>query len=138
MAVKAGGLEPDLVDRLLRLSREQLDERDAALFEPFVRQYFQWVPPDDLTDREEADLLAACLAHFRLALERSAEEAKVRVYNPDPERDGFSSPHTLIDIVSADMPFIVDSVTMELARQGHSLYLQIHPVMWARRDRSEE
>jgi len=134
MAVKAGGLESDLVDRLLRLSREQLDERDAALFEPFVRQYFQWVPPDDLTDREEADLLAACLAHFRLALERSAEEAKVRVYNPDPERDGFSSPHTLIDIVSADMPFIVDSVTMELARQGHSLYLQIHPVMWARRD----
>src|SRR5579859_7160445 len=136
MAVKAGGLESELIDRLCRLSRERLPEDEAALFEPFIRQYYQWVPAEDLAEREESELFASSLSHFRLVAERSDQEAKVRVYNPDPERDGFASAHTIIDIVSADMPFIVDSVTMELARQGHSLDLQLHPVVWVRRDES--
>jgi glutamate dehydrogenase len=119
---------------LCALGRERLSERQAGLFERFLRQYYRWVPPEDLAEREQTALFASCLAHFRLLSERADEEVKVRVYNPEPARDGYASPHTVIDLVSADMPFIVDSVTMELARQGHTLELQIHPVIWVRRD----
>jgi glutamate dehydrogenase len=62
----------------------------------------------------------------------------VRVYNPDRERDGWHSPHTVIEIVSDDMPFIVDSVTMELSRQGYGIELIIHPVIRVRRDHRGE
>lgn len=58
----------------------------------------------------------------------------MRVYNPDPEVDGWSSPHTVIDVVSDDMPFVVDSVTMALARGGYNIDLVIHPVIRVRRD----
>ena len=134
MAVKAGALESELIDRVCRLVRDQVPEDEAALAERFVRQYYEWVPTIDLAARAEADLAAAALAHLGLARRRREGEAQVRVYNPEPDQDGLSSPHTFIDIVSPDMPFIVDSVTMELLRLGYSLDLQIHPVIWVRRD----
>jgi glutamate dehydrogenase len=40
----------------------------------------------------------------------------------------------VIEIISDDMPFIVDSVTMELGRQGYGIDLVIHPVVRVRRD----
>jgi glutamate dehydrogenase len=40
----------------------------------------------------------------------------------------------VVEIVSDDMPFIVDSVTMELAREGYTIDLVIHPVIRVRRD----
>src|SRR5947209_1365381 len=134
MAVKAGGLESERIDRVCQLIREHLSEPEAALAEPFARQYYRWVPPDDLEGRGEEDLYATCLAHFRLALERPQGAAKLHVYRPSDERGALGSAHTFVDIVSTDMPFIVDSVTMALAREGYSLALQIHPVMGIRRD----
>ena len=44
----------------------------------------------------------------------------------------------MIEIVSDDMPFIVDSVTMELSRQGSGIELIIHPVMRVMRDPAGE
>ena len=138
MAVKAGSLESELIDRVCELIRSRLPEEKAERVEQFARQYYRWVPPEDLAGREVDDLYGATLAHFELASQRADGEVKVHVFNPDPERDGFAAPHTFVDIVSPDMPFIVDSVTMELARQGHSLDLQIHPVIWMRRDAEGE
>src|SRR5437763_5161428 len=134
MAVKTGDLESELIVGICDRVREALPEREAAMAESFVRQYYHWVPPSDLAGRSEADLYGAALAQWRLSQTRLPHEAKVRVYNPERDRDGFESPHTVIEIVSDDMPFIVDSVTMELARQGCTLDVVIHPVIRVRRD----
>ena len=66
-------------------------------------------------------------------VQRVGPSDQLKVYNPDRERDGWSSPHTVLEIVSDDMPFIVDSVTMELAREGYTIDLVIHPVVRVRR-----
>jgi len=57
----------------------------------------------------------------------------VRVFNPAARADGFESAHTLVLTVTDDMPFLVDSVTMELNREGYAINLVIHPVMGIRR-----
>jgi glutamate dehydrogenase len=134
MAVRAGGREIELIEGLCERIREELPDDEASPAEAFVRQYYHWVPEEDLRDRTEADLYGAAMAHWKLGLERSPGEAKVRVYNPERERDGWSSAHTALEIVSDDMPFIVDSVTMELAREGFTIDLVIHPVVRVRRD----
>ena len=56
------------------------------------------------------------------------------VYSPDFEEHGFGSPHTVVDIVTDDMPFVVDSVTTEVIRHGLGLHLTVHPVVPVRRD----
>jgi glutamate dehydrogenase len=134
MAVKTEALESELIDAVCARVRESLPEGQSAQCEAFVRQYYHWVAPEDLTERTPDDLYGAATSHWQLSRERAPGEAKVRVYNPDPDRDGWSSPHTVVDVVSEDMPFLVDSVTMELSRQGYGIDLVIHPVIHLRRD----
>ena len=134
MAVKGADLESELIDTVCERVRERLPAGQVAPCESFVRQYYQWVPAEDLADRNPLDLYGAAVAHYNLAQQRAPGESKVRVYNPDFEQHGWQSPHTLIEIVTDDMPFIVDSVTMQLGRLGYGIDLVIHPVMQVRRD----
>src|SRR5947209_6707888 len=134
MAVKAGDLEHDLIESLGQTVGRQLAEEPPASYREFVRQYYHWVPAKDLADRDQADLCGAVVAHWRSARHRGRGEAKVNVYNPDRERDGWRSPYTVVEVISDDMPFIVDSVTMELSRQGYNIELIVHPVMRVVRD----
>ncbi|HUA72007.1 MAG TPA: NAD-glutamate dehydrogenase [Solirubrobacteraceae bacterium] len=134
MAVKGADLESELIDTVCERVRERLPTNQAAPCEAFVRQYYQWVPAEDLADRNPLDLYGAAVAHWNLAQQRAPGESKVRVYNPDFEQHGWQSPHTLIEIVSDDVPFIVDSVTMQLGRLGYGIDLVIHPVIRVRRD----
>jgi glutamate dehydrogenase len=134
MAVKGADLESELIDTVCERVRERLPTDQVAPCEAFVRQYYQWVPAEDLADRNPLDLYGAAVAHWNLAQHRAPGESKVRVYNPDFEQHGWQSPHTLIEIVSDDMPFIVDSVTTQLGRLGYGIDLVIHPVIRVRRD----
>src|SRR5262249_32612615 len=52
-----------------------------------------------------------------------------RVYNPTFEQHGWQSPHTAIEIVSDDMPFLVDSVSMLLSRRETGIHVLVHPVV---------
>ncbi len=134
MAVKGADLESELIDTVCERVRERLPAGQVAPCESFVRQYYQWVPAEDLADRNPLDLYGAAVAHWNLAQQRAPRESKVRVYNPDFEQHGWQSPHTLIEIVTDDMPFIVDSVTMQLGRLGYGIDLVIHPVIRVSRD----
>ncbi len=138
MAVKAGDLEHDLIDELSECVEQRLPGEPPASYAEFVRQYYHWVPAPDLADRNPLDLCGAIVAHWKTGRHRPDGEPQVRVYNPDVERDGWHSPYTVIEIVSDDMPFIVDSVTMELSRQGYAIELIVHPVMRVLRDAGGE
>ena len=81
-----------------------------------------------------ADLQGAAAAHLAFGKVFSAGKAKIRVYNPVREQHGWASTHTVLEIVNDDMPFLVDSVTMEVNRQGLTLHLVIHPVLRVVRD----
>src|SRR4030095_10611592 len=69
-----------------------------------------------------------------VARRRQPGEVKVRVYSPRFEEHGWRSKHSIVEIVTDDMPFLVDSVAMELNRNGLVIHLPIHPVIAVRRD----
>src|SRR5690606_7832134 len=99
----------------------------------FIELYYAQVAADDLA--EEPELLAeAALDHLEWAGTRRAGTAKVRVFNPTLERNGWTSPHTVVQMVNDDMPFLVDSSTMTLDALGHGLRLTIHPLFAVERD----
>src|SRR5262249_48076524 len=54
--------------------------------------------------------------------------AKIAIANPPKTR------RTVVHVVNDDMPFLVDSIGAELARQGFSVHLLIHPILRVRRD----
>ena len=64
--------------------------------------------------------------------------ANVRVYNPSTEVDGWSNARTVIQIVTDDMPFLVDSVTGALVNAGIDIHLIVHPQLVVSRDAAGE
>jgi glutamate dehydrogenase len=131
MAVRSSEFESELIEQVALRAKERLGGEQVA---SFVRQFYRWVPAEDLAQREHLDLYGAAVTHWRLAQERAPGEVRLHIYNPTLERHGWRSLHTVVEIVSDDMPFVVDSVTMELARLGHEIKLVIHPVIRIRRD----
>jgi len=132
--VKVEEVDEALIEHVCARVHERLRKDDARQAEAFVRQYYRWVPHEDLADRAPLDVYGAALAHLNLARRRAPGETKLRVYDPRFETHGWQSTHTAVEIVSDDMPFLVDSVRMELARRGASPHLLIHPVVVVRRD----
>ena len=102
--------------------------------ESFLRLFFRHVALEDLLARDPADLYGAAVAERRLARGRAVGTANVAVRNPTSDGDGWNSGHTIVQVVTDDMPFLVDSVTGELARLGHTIHLVVHPQLVVRRD----
>ena len=127
-------VEGELIDTACTRARDQLSEHDAEQAEQFIRQYYRWVAPEDISERSPLDVYGLALAHFNLLRERPEGATEVRVYNPEFDAHGWQCTHTAVEIVTDDMPFLIDSVSMELIRRGFGVHLIIHPVLTVRRD----
>ena len=127
-------VDETLIDTVCSRLREHLTGDDASRAEAFARQYYRWVSAEDIAERRELDLYGAALAHFDLARRRAPGATKIRIYNPEFEVHGWESPYTAVEIVIDDMPFLVDSIGIELNRRGFGVHLIIHPVIQVRRD----
>src|SRR5215210_1508085 len=132
--MKVENPEQALTEAVCSRVREQLNGADAELAEAFARQLYRWVAHEDVADRDPLDLYGLALGHFNFARERPPGKPKVRAYNPRFEEHGWQSTHTAVEIVTDDMPFLIDSVSMELNRHGFGVHLIIHPVLTVRRD----
>jgi glutamate dehydrogenase len=121
-------------DNLLRRAAEASrsgvspNETSGEALAAFLRRYYRHVVAEDLVDRRAEDVLAAALSHRSLAGSRPHGTATVRVTSPEGES------HSLVEVVSDDMPFLVDSVTAELSRHDRAIHLVIHPQLVVRRD----
>jgi glutamate dehydrogenase len=113
-----------------RIAKRELPVSAADL----VRAYYHGVAEEDLAQRSTDNLAGAAVFHARLALSRRPREAIVRVFNPDPKRDGFDSPHTIVAIATEDMPFLVDSVGIVFTQNGIKVHFIAHPVVMVERD----
>ncbi|HSS27359.1 MAG TPA: hypothetical protein VLL50_05355, partial [Usitatibacter sp.] len=116
-----------LLEPVLRIA-DRLPAAAAKEARAFIAHYYDNVDPEDLSDRAPEDLYGAAMAHLAFARTFVPGQPKLRVYNPRPEEHGWTSAHTVIEIVNDDMPFLVDSVTMEVNRQGYTLHLFNHPI----------
>ncbi|MEU1406495.1 NAD-glutamate dehydrogenase [Streptomyces sp. NPDC005728] len=100
----------------------------------FLQRYYLHTAPEDLSDRDPVDVFGAAVSHYRLAETRPQGTANVRVHTPTVEENGWTCSHTVVEVVTDDMPFLVDSVTNELTRQGRGIHVVIHPQIVVRRD----
>jgi len=127
----------DLIGRAVELARASRGsggpphDEVAAL----MRGYYRHVDPEDLLERTEADVYGALASHHRLAAQRPQGRAAVRVTTPTVADHGWSAGgHSVVEVVVDDMPFLVDSLTMELSRQLRDVHVVIHPLFDVVRD----
>ncbi len=119
----------DLIERATEAAGPGGDDADGA----FLQRYYHRVAAEDLVGRNPVDVAGAAYSHRDLAMSRPQGTAKVQVFTPTVEAHGWASGHTVAAVVTDDMPFLVDSVSAELAVLGHSIRLVVHPQMVVRR-----
>ena len=101
----------------------------------FLQAYYANIDAADLAGREPAELAGAALSHLTFAHQRR-RSALVRVFNPTLREHGFTSPHTVIEMVNDDMPFLVDSISLALTQRALTLHFLTHPIFAVTRDGS--
>ncbi|MCB5911723.1 NAD-glutamate dehydrogenase [Streptomyces pinistramenti] len=107
---------------------------DKETLTGYLQRYYLHTAPEDLADRDPVDVFGAAISHYRLAENRPQGTANVRVHTPTVEENGWTCSHSVVEVVTDDMPFLVDSVTNELSRQGRGIHVVIHPQVIVRRD----
>jgi glutamate dehydrogenase len=119
----------DLLDRAVSTAHS-----DEPGLSALVHRYYRHTAPEDLVGRDPVDVLGAVLSHRRTAQVRPQGTAVVHAFTPSVDSHGWAAGHTVIEIVTDDMPFLVDSVTSSLGLQGRHIHLVIHPQFVVRRD----
>ncbi len=99
----------------------------------YLSAYYQRVATEDLAPPSRLATVAE--AHARLGLRRPQGRALVQVRDPDGAHlNPLSRSGLVVDIVTDDMPYLVDSVTTELNRHEAEILLIVHPLLRVRRD----
>ncbi|GAA4579276.1 NAD-glutamate dehydrogenase [Micromonospora coerulea] len=102
------------------------DDHDAATL---VSRFWRFAPDEELIGFTAEEMLDAARAHRDLAQQRVPGELKLRIHEPDADQH-----HTVIEIVTDDMPFLVDSVTALLNSHHLDVHLLVHPLVVVRRE----
>ncbi|HXP01040.1 MAG TPA: NAD-glutamate dehydrogenase domain-containing protein, partial [Luteibacter sp.] len=89
----------------------------------FIEAFFERIAPADHALHAPARWAALIADLLAFARERTPGKAKVRVYNP-----GVSGTRAVVEVVTDDMPFLVDTVSMVAAAHA-DIHAIIHPVV---------
>ncbi|MBK6637961.1 MAG: NAD-glutamate dehydrogenase [Rhodocyclaceae bacterium] len=95
--------------------------------------FFGAIDSGDLASRSVSSWVEIVLGYLAFADTYSAGAPKLRIVDPVTDAQGWGAGTSLVQVINADKPFLVDSVTMELHRQGYHPQLVVHPLIAATR-----
>jgi glutamate dehydrogenase len=94
-----------------------------------VGRFWRFAPDEELIGFTAEEMYAAAIAHRELAAVRLPGELKLAITPPSGEQC-----HTVVQIVTDDMPFLVDSVIALLTAHQLQVHLLVHPLIVVRRE----
>ena len=115
-----------ILDAVILNLKSRIDKNEFSLCAEFVRQFYGTVAMEDLSLWTIEDLCGAASHLWSTMRTRQPHETKICIYNPDIKRDGWQTSHSVIEVVTDDAPFLVDSMRMTVNRMGFSSHLVVH------------
>ncbi|MCC6559833.1 MAG: NAD-glutamate dehydrogenase [Xanthomonadales bacterium] len=123
-----------LVDAIVAGLKSEFSAARLGVAETFATLLLRRVPDEDMAAREVADWAGLVRDALDFIQVRSGDREAVRVYNPSRAEHGWESTHTVVQVLTDDMPFLVDSVTMAIAGCDNLVHAVMHPVLQVDRD----
>ncbi|MEU4157647.1 NAD-glutamate dehydrogenase [Actinoplanes sp. NPDC026670] len=101
------------------------DHNTASL----VSRFWRFAPDEELIGYTPDEMFAAAVEHRELARNRLPGELKLAITEPSGPQA-----HSVLRVVTDDMPFLVDSVIALLTAHNLQVYLMVHPLIVVRRE----
>ena len=99
-----------LLDKVFTLIGEKSDKKNAPLVQKFAKILFKNISATDLHGRSDSDLYGASLSLWQRFSHYNSAQPFINVFNPQINKHGWQSEHTIVELIIQDMPFLVDSV----------------------------
>ncbi|SHE50082.1 glutamate dehydrogenase [Microbulbifer donghaiensis] len=125
----------ELVAQVSALIREKLAEQAEPVV-AFAQQFLHQYPLEDMAGRRLVDVYGCIYSWWNFIQQRPGDKPKVRVFNPRLEDDGWECSHTVVGVLQRDMPFLVDSVRIEINRRDTVIHSIKSTVMRLKRSKS--
>lgn len=111
--------------------KQHVKAADAKAVSQFAHQYYDTFPLYELKGSRVRDIYGSLYGSWHFLQSAPNASAKVRVFNPDYEKHGWQSAHTVIAVHVLDTAFVVDSLRMALNARNltiHTLHSVVLPV----------
>jgi glutamate dehydrogenase len=108
-----------------------------VLLEAFARMYLKRLAASEVPDIPTDQLIAEISDLLGFFDARSSDTPAIRVFDPRGEECGYTTPGSVVQVVSDDSPFLVDSVAAAVARSGAHVVRHLHPIVGTVRDSSD-
>ena len=96
-----------LLDNVYSLIDKKVDAQQKSLVQQFGRLLYKNISNDDLENRNDSDLYGATLSLWSGLAKFKSTAPYIRVFNPEIEKHGWHSSHTIVEIIVNDMPFLL-------------------------------
>ncbi len=120
------------LERLGETIRQEHPQSQQAALTHFAELFFKRFPLDEFQGRQYKDIYGFIAGWWQLLSKAADNRAEVRVFNPNLEEHSWLSNHSVIKIHVKDMPFLTDSIRIELNRRDirvHFLYGRVLQVI---------
>lgn len=115
-------------------ARKFVSESDWPQWQTFSRAFFARLPLSEWVGRSLTDVFGAVLSAWRLVQQHQPSKPVVKLFNPTLEENGWLCPHSVLLVQQQDMPFLVDSIRVELNRRNIAIHSIKSTVVKVERD----
>lgn len=113
---------------VVQLADNTLSGKEKKLITPFLKSYYALVGDEDLQAFTPQSLFATAYIHFQSVLKFNGKKDIVHVYNPNRKDHGYDADCSVVDIVTQDRTFLIDSIQMAFIREHLSIQFVTHPL----------
>lgn len=110
------------LEEFQRYASRKLPPEDLRRVQELAMRFYNHYPLEELKGRRLSDVFGSLYQWWRFIQEYVGAEPKLRLFNPSLTEEGWTSPHTLLVVLQRDMPFLVDSIRIELNRRNIAIY----------------
>jgi len=115
-----------LIQDLLDYAAKKISKNELVNFGKFLISYYRSVADEEMEGRTLEELFGIAYSHWISLANRKPGEINLNVYNPNMENNGWQSRRTVIQLTQDDMPFLIDTMVMELNRLGINMHFILH------------
>lgn len=117
MTIGAAPGKAEYLTQLATQFRQKLEADQAELVVRFAQNWFRNIPEEELICQMLENVYGKTLNAWKFIQKFDPLQPKISLFNPDMETHHWQSGHTVVMVLHPDMPFLVDSVRMELTRR---------------------
>lgn len=112
----------EFLDEFNHYTASKLAGAELESLQRLAKKFFNHYPLEELVGRRLSDVFGSLYQWGQFIQHYDGQQPKVRLFNPGLAEDGWICPHTALVVLQKDMPFLVDSIRIELNRRNIAIY----------------